>query len=194
MKLVAGIQKGRRLKQPTQPGLRPTSAKVREALFAILRDRIQNATVLDLYAGTGALGLEALSRGAQHVVFVDQTPASLRVLQDNILRCESQEKSVVIRLDVKRFLQTRPSGDRADRFDVVFVDPPYHTEEAESVLEWLGQSAILSPQGLLVMEHVSKQLVAEQTGNLRRYRQTRYGDTTLSFFSLMSPLSGSSCV
>ena len=193
MKLVAGIQKGRRLKQPVTATLRPTSAKVREALFAILSDRIQDATVLDLYAGTGALGLEALSRGAAHVVFLDHDPTSLRVLRDNILRCASQEKSRVIRQDVNRFLRALPTGDDAERFDLIFVDPPYHTGEVESVLELLGRTPILSPSGILVMEHFSKQQLPARSGNLAQYRRTRYGDTTLSFYSLVSTPQGPSC-
>lgn len=194
MKLVAGLQKGRRLKQPVTSTLRPTSAKVREALFAILGDRIQNATVLDLYAGTGALGLEALSRGARKVVFIDHEPSSLRVLRDNIQRCASQEKSRVIRQDVNRFLRTLPFGNCTERFDLVFVDPPYHTGEAESVLELLGRTTILSPSGIVVMEHFSKHQLPAHTGNLTEFRKARYGDTTLSFYSIIATPQGSSCV
>ena len=193
MKVVAGIQKGRRLKQPVTPGLRPTSAKVREAMFGILGARVQDAKVLDLFAGTGALGLEALSRGAQTVMFVDHAPASLRVLQDNILRCASKETSLVIRQDVRRFLQTFPSPNQADQFDLIFVDPPYHTGEVEFVLDLLGGTTILSPRGILVMEHFHKEKVANQTGGLKQYRQARYGDTILTFFSMKSDQQGSSC-
>ncbi|MEC4673814.1 MAG: 16S rRNA (guanine(966)-N(2))-methyltransferase RsmD [Nitrospirota bacterium] len=193
MKLVAGIQKGRRLKQPVTLGIRPTSAKVREAVFGILRDHVLNARVLDLFAGTGALGLEALSRGARSVMFVDHAPAALRVLQENILRCESKEKSLVIRQDVRQFLQTLTSDDHADRFDLIFADPPYHTGEIESVLELLGRTTILSPRGILVIEHFHKEQVPEQTGSLRQYREARYGDTTVNFFSMKSNQERSSC-
>ena len=194
MKLLAGTQKGRRLRNPPTSTLRPTSGKVREALFAILSDRIQNATVLDLYAGTGALGLEALSRGARQVVFVEQAPASLRVLRDNIRHCASQEKSRVVGQDVKRFLQMPHFLEGEDRFDLIFMDPPYQTRDVDSVLELLGRSTFFFPHSLLVMEHFSKRHVAEHAGDLKRFRQARYGDTTLSFYSLGSALQGSSCV
>ena len=183
MRLVSGLQKGRRLKQPGSSAVRPTSSKVREALFAILHDRVDQASVLDLYAGTGALGLEALSRGAQHVVFVDHAPESLNILRENILRCAVQDQSRVIGQEVKRFLRSWSKDHHTDTFDLILVDPPYHLEEAAAVLQLLGTMPILSSAGILAIEHFTKHQLASQAGTLTRYRQARYGDTTVSFYS-----------
>jgi len=193
MKLVSGILKGRRLKQPRGSGLRPTSSKVREALFAILGERVSQSRVLDLYAGTGALGLEALSRGAQHVVFIDHAPSSLHVLRENILQCAAQEKSSVIGQEVKRFLRNRSLENPSNQFDLIFVDPPYHTGEVESALNLLGSLSILCPTGRVVLEHFSKHALPPLSGNLEQYRQVRYGDTTLSFYAPKLSLQGLSC-
>ncbi|MDE0487324.1 MAG: RsmD family RNA methyltransferase, partial [Nitrospira sp.] len=118
MRIVAGIQKGRRLKEPDGQGLRPTSARVREALLAILAHHIEDACVLDLYAGTGALGLESLSRGAHRAVFVDNDVASSRILRENIARCGYDNQCMVISQDVETFVTSPPSFGEPPAFDL----------------------------------------------------------------------------
>ncbi len=125
MRVVAGSQKGRRLKQPIGPGLRPTSGRVKEALFSMIAERLPNANVLDLYAGRGALGLEAMSRGARKVVFVENQPASIQVLRENITRCQLTAWSSIIPQDVQVFLNTRSLRKNDNPFDLVFADPPF---------------------------------------------------------------------
>ncbi len=182
MRIVAGIQKGRRLKEPDGRDLRPTSARVREALLSILAHRIEGARVLDLYAGTGALGLESLSRGAGQVVFVDNDVASTRILRENIARCGYNNQCMVISQDVETFLTSPPSFGGPPTFDLVFVDPPYHTTDLARLLERLSLRGKIAAQGTIVLEHFFKQTVPNRTGDLVQTRQSRYGDTMLTFY------------
>ena len=195
MKLVAGTQKGRRLRQPLTASIRPTSGKVREALFAILGDRVHHTAVLDLYAGTGALGLEALSRGASRVTFVEHAAAALKILRDNIARCAGETHTVVVNQDVHRFIKSFSTKSSGKAFDIVFADPPYRSDDIISDLELIGRAGMLSPTGILVLEHFSKHQVPDHANNLVRYRSARYGDTTLSFYHLLpSSDEGPTCV
>ncbi len=182
MRVVAGRQKGRRLKKPEGQDLRPTPARVREALLAILANRTEDARVLDLYAGTGALGLEALSRGAQKVVFVENHVASARILRENVTRCGHDEQCVVITQDVETFLAAPPSFGEPPAFDIVFADPPYHTTDLIRLLERLSLSGKIAAQGMVILEHFFKHAVPSRIGALTETRQSRYGDTMLTFY------------
>ena len=182
MRIVAGIQKGRRLKEPDGQDLRPTSARVREALLSILAHRIDGARVLDLYAGTGALGLESLSRGAGQVVFVDNDVASSRILRENVTRCGYHDQCMVVSQDVETFLASPPSFGQPPTFDLIFVDPPYHTTDLARLLERLSLSEKVADQGTIILEHFFKHAVPNRTGDLVQTRQSRYGDTMLTFY------------
>ena len=187
LRVVAGVQKGRRLKQPVGPGLRPTSARVKEALFSIIADRLPNAQVLDLYAGTGALGLEALSRGAQGVVFVENQESSIKVLHENIQNCSLTESCTIIAKDVETFLANLPSPYNTKTFDLVFADPPYEISNLEPLLSKLDASQQVAKNGFVVVEHFKKTLLPLKTGRLQQSKQARYGDSMLSFYQLIQP-------
>ena len=182
MRVVAGRQKGRRLKEPDGQDLRPTPARVREALLSILAHRTQGACVLDLYAGTGAVGLESLSRGADQVAFVENHVGSAQILRENITRCGYDEQCVVITQDVEAFLASPPSFGTPSVFDLVFADPPYHTTNLVRLLERLSLSGTVASQGIVILEHFFKHPVPDRVGVLTRTRQSRYGDTMLSFY------------
>lgn len=184
MRVVAGTQKGRRLKEPTS-GLRPTSGRVKEALFSMIAERLPNANVLDLYAGTGALGLEAMSRGARKVVFVENQPASVQVLRENITRCQFTACSSINLQDVQVYLNTRPLRQNANPFDLVFADPPYEVSDLEPLLNQLDSSEKVATNGLVVIEHFKKASLPLETGRLRQTRQSRYGNTILTFYHMM---------
>jgi len=182
MRVIAGSQKGRRLTTPAGPGLRPTSDRVKEALFSILSPRIAGARFLDLYAGTGAIGIEALSRGATAVTFVESHPASLRVLRDNLARCNLTALADIRSCPASHFFR-RPERDGRS-YDIVFADPPYHEENGSSdLLTSIAASPAITEESLIVLEHFTKRTVPPQVGRLVRLRQYRYGDTTLSVFS-----------
>lgn len=182
MRIVAGIQKGRRLKEPDGQDLRPTSARVREALLSILAHSIEGARVLDLYAGTGALGLESLSRGAGQVVFVDNDVAATRILRENITRCGYDDQCDVISQTVETFLTSPPSFGEPLTFDLIFMDPPYHTTDLARLLERLSLSERVATQGTIILEHFFKHAVPDRVGALTQTRQSRYGDTMLTFY------------
>ena len=186
MRVVAGTHKGRRLKAPDGNNLRPTAGRVREAIFSILSPRIRDATILDLYAGTGALSLESLSRGARHAVCVDNHAGSLRVLRENVTRCGYDRQCFVISRDAETFLASAPSGKEPPVFDIVFADPPYHTFDPARLLERLGRSGKIAARGIVVLEHFFKYAVPHTVGSLTQTRQSRYGDTQLTFFQRTS--------
>jgi 16S rRNA (guanine966-N2)-methyltransferase len=166
---------------PAKRGLRPTSDRVREALFSILAGRVEGGRFLDLFAGTGAVGIEALSRGAARVTFVEPDPAALRVLRANLARCGMEPRARVHPVSSRIFLRRpHPSGSP---FDIVFADPPYQSEAWRHELTTLSGRMITSGT-LLVVEHATRSPAPDQIGALVQRRQYRYGDTTLTFFSV----------
>jgi 16S rRNA (guanine(966)-N(2))-methyltransferase RsmD len=185
MRVIAGSQKGRRLAGPSSARLRPTSDRVKEALFSILGDGIVGARFLDLYAGTGAIGIEALSRGAREAAFVESDPASLRVLRTNLDRCGVAASAAIHPYSAARFVRRR--SPEAVPYDVVFADPPYdHTDGWSKLLPALAQNAIVRDGSTVILEHHTKLSVPPHIGRLSRLRQYRYGDTTLSVFGLQA--------
>lgn len=181
MRITGGDAKGRSLrvkKSLLTKGLRPTSHKVRKALFDILQDRIIGAKFLDLFAGTGAVGIEAISRGAQKAVLVEANKGLIKNLEKNINHLEMKEKITVVYDDVLRYLL------RTDEvFDIVFADPPYSYENYKELVELLIRGSILAEGGMVIVEHSSKVDMRHQTeGILNPIRLYRYGDTSLSIF------------
>ena len=172
MRVIAGRHGGRRLQAPAGDATRPTSDRVREALFSILGDRVRGARVLDLYAGSGALGIEALSRGAASATFVDDAPAALRVLRDNLEALG--EDAEVVRADALRWLRT--ASRRARQYDLVLLDPPY--KEAATLGPALGAAlpAVLARGALVVAE--SDRRAPLELG-IPVIDDRRYGDTRI---------------
>jgi 16S rRNA (guanine966-N2)-methyltransferase len=176
MRIIAGDCKGRRLKTPSWTGLRPTSDKLRETLFNIVAPRIGGARVLDLFAGTGAMGLESLSRGASVAVFVESDRRAAALIGENAQLCGTHDRCAIIRDTVARALQKPIAGDP---FDLIIVDPPYDFASLAAVL---GAAAPhLAPGGWLVLEHARRRVVPEAVG-LRAVRTVPSGDSALTFF------------
>lgn len=188
MRIIAGIYRSRTLEAPEGLSTRPTSDRLRETLFNILAPRIEGAHFLDLYAGSGAVALEALSRRAAHVELVEKAPSALKVLRGNFARLgvksgyQIYESSVVAAL--KKILQ-RNAKNNGGAFDLIFLDPPYDAaEEYSATLESLGGplSALLATDGMLIAEHRRKVKLAESYGLLTRTRLREQGDAALSFY------------
>jgi 16S rRNA (guanine(966)-N(2))-methyltransferase RsmD len=173
MRVIAGALKGRRLQTPKWTGLRPTSDKLRETLFNILGASVEGARVLDGYAGTGAVGIEALSRGAREVTFVERDRRAADLIEENLARCGVSEGYVIIRAEFAR--EALPHG-----FDLIVLDPPYD-EEASVALEAAGE--LVAPAGLVVLEHARRQAPPERAGPLSRRRTVASGDSALTFYS-----------
>jgi 16S rRNA (guanine(966)-N(2))-methyltransferase RsmD len=176
MRVIAGRFKGRRLKAPSWEGLRPTSDRLRETLFNIVATRIDGARVLDGFAGTGALGVEALSRGASHVTFVEADRRAAALIQENLEVCGVRDGYTIERGDVDGVLRALPAGTM---FDVVLLDPPYDTRDVAPVLE--AAAPHVTPGGVIVLERATRREPAAP-GSLTRTRDVRSGDSTLTFF------------
>jgi 16S rRNA (guanine(966)-N(2))-methyltransferase RsmD len=177
MRVIAGTLKGRRIDAPHWPGLRPTSDKLRETLFNVLAPRIAGARVLDGYAGTGAVGIEALSRGAAHVTFVERDPRAVGLIEANLQRCAVYDRYAIIRAGFAR------AGEQlaGSAFDIVFLDPPYGAAELSAALDLAP--AVVAPGGMLVVEHARRDHAKDRTGPLAKTRDLLSGDSALAFYS-----------
>jgi 16S rRNA (guanine966-N2)-methyltransferase len=178
MRVIAGSLKGRRLASPTWKGVRPTSDKLRETLFNVLAPRMAGARVLDGYAGTGALGIEALSRGAAHVTFVERDRRAQALIAANLARCGVTSGYAIIRAAVDRAVEVLRAA--SSRFDVVLLDPPY-ASASDGIVGDLGD--VLAPGGVLVLEHATRAATPERAGRLRRTREVVSGDSALAFYA-----------
>lgn len=179
MRIITGTAKGCRLKSPKGEHTRPTADRVKESLFSILGQRVLERNVLDLFAGTGSLGLEALSRGAAHGVFVDR--ATVPVLRENLCRTKLADRAEIRKGDVFSVLAGLTEAHRA--FGLVFCDPPYHLGLWERALRCVDACGLLAKDGILVVEHGADENEIPSLEHLFRVRNERYGHTTqLSFF------------
>jgi 16S rRNA (guanine966-N2)-methyltransferase len=178
MRITGGSGKGRRLRVPAGSRVRPSSDKVKQALFNILGEKVRNAAFLDLFSGTGAVGIEALSRGAGRVVFVDDARESLKATRQNIEQSGVEEQATVVPAKAESYLKKTE-----EQFDVVFLDPPYSYDQ-EQLLNLVSASAIVKQDSVIVYEHFKKSKLPEETGRLVLYREAVYGDTVLSFYEV----------
>ncbi len=178
MRIVAGEFGGRRLRSPKDEAIRPTIDRVREAVFSIIAPFVPGARVLDLFAGTGAFGLEALSRGAAGAVFVDQSREAVRIIRANIAICGAEERARVIHAPVLKAIERL--AEAGDSFDLVFMDPPYGKGYLEETLPHLTDVA--HPDALVIGEHHVKDLLPPAPEGWSKTEQRRYGDTSVSFF------------
>jgi 16S rRNA (guanine966-N2)-methyltransferase len=182
MRVIAGTHRGRRLRRPQGLAIRPTSDRVREALFSILGNRLPNSRFLDLYAGTGAIGVEAVSRGATHVTCVESSVEALKLLQHNMLDCGFAHNLTVYAQTVEQFLR-RPDRWKGP-YDIVFADPPYAmARELESLLSQTATDRLFAADSWLIVEHAEKTSLPAQLGSSAYLRRYRYGDTALSLYS-----------
>jgi 16S rRNA (guanine966-N2)-methyltransferase len=178
VRIVAGEYRGRTLKSPTWDGLRPTSDRLRETLFNILGPAVRGARVLDGYAGTGAIGIEALSRGAEAVTFVERDPRAAKLIAANLalLRPEDAAKPAIIRAGLAEAI-TRLGGQV---FDLIILDPPYAADAAATALDAAG--ALAAPHTRIVLEHAARHAPPDAHAGLRRARTVTAGDSALSFY------------
>jgi 16S rRNA (guanine966-N2)-methyltransferase len=178
MRIIAGRLKGRTLNGPAGPGLRPTSDSLRETLFNVIGPRVAGARVLDGFAGTGAIGLEAISRGAVKVTFVERDRRALAVLARNIERCGVGEQADVRPVDLTGLGGAR---ELTGPFDIAILDPPYDEPDLDRVLA--TTAAWVAEGGMVVLEHSRRRNAPETAGGLRRYRVLTAGDSALSFYA-----------
>ena len=180
VRIIAGALKGRRLVTPRGDTTRPTADQVRIALMDTLAPRLPDARVLDLFAGAGGVGLEALSRGAAHATFVERDARAVTALRANVEALGVGALARVRRGDVLRELVALYRA--GERFDLVFLDPPYEAGLVETTLEALGGGGLLMSEGLVVVQHFTKRAPAATIGVLATFRTRRFGETTLTFY------------
>jgi 16S rRNA (guanine(966)-N(2))-methyltransferase RsmD len=179
VRISAGKLKGRKVKVcAVGAELRPTSSKVRESLFNILAPRIKGSVFVDLYAGTGAIGMEAMSREAGTVYYVEADKKRAAAIEETLKGCGCRPKAIISNSKSENFIKRAAKDGKV--FDIVFLDPPYASGEAGPVLELMGSGEVLSPDALVVAEHASKETLPDEVGMLRKRKSYRYGDTTLT--------------
>jgi len=184
MRIIAGAYKGRTLKSPPSLNVRPTSDRLRETLFNVIAPRIYDSRFLDLCAGSGAVGIEALSRGASYATFVDRSQRSCKLIEANLELCRiPEDQQEIYSAEARDFLRQTTSAP----WDIVFFDPPYKDDYLQ-ILEFLGSNAskILTSDGLLIVEHHHKNILPDTPGDLRRTRVLKQGDSSLSFYQKSS--------
>lgn len=182
MRIIAGEAKGRRIIAPEGRETRPTSDRVKEALFNILMNELPEASVLDLFAGSGNLSLEALSRGAAHCTMVDSSRESVRIIHKNTEMLKYQNLCEVYENDANSALDAL--SRRSIRFDIVFLDPPYHKDMIPACIEKISKYSLLEDGGVIAAEHDIRDELSERIGNFELYKRSVYGDTILSFYNM----------
>lgn len=180
MRIIGGTARGRRIKAPKGSTIRPTADRVREALFNILPREFSGQRVLDLFAGTGSLSLEALSRGAASALLVDESAEAAGLIRRNLETLGFTDRARIWPDSVSKAL-SRLAGEGAV-YDAIFLDPPYDHGWVERILARISQGRMLQAEGIAVAEHSVRETVGERYGELTRRDQRRYGDTVLSFF------------
>ncbi|MBF0235414.1 MAG: 16S rRNA (guanine(966)-N(2))-methyltransferase RsmD [Desulfamplus sp.] len=182
MRIISGTCRGRKLATIKGISIRPTSDRVRESIFNIIGQKVHGAQVLDLFAGTGAFGIESLSRGAQRALFVDISRKSCDIIRHNIELCKLSDKSSVFQCDASR--SNLPEHIISTQFDLIFIDPPYERGFVGKVLENRALLQCLSPETLLILEHSVKENIPDKLEKLDIHDQRQYGKTLISFFRM----------
>lgn len=193
MRIISGFAKGRKLVTPPseERSIRPTSDRAREALFSIIGNSVEGAQVLDLYSGTGALGLEAFSRGALFVLLVDKSPLAIRIIKDNCLRClngySGNSEIRVLQHDLRFPVPAKKLPVEASLgFDLIFADPPYAKHFSQTTLDFINNSSLLKPNGILIVEERSDVSMPLKLSSLNCIEQRHYGDTVFYFYQPIS--------
>jgi 16S rRNA (guanine(966)-N(2))-methyltransferase RsmD len=182
MRVIAGIYKGRRLKTLEGLSVRPTSDRMRETLFNILTPRIEGARFADVCAGSGAIGVEALSRGARHVTFIESSLKAARIISENLRNCGIREDYRVINREAIRALKNLAS-EKA-QFDIIYFDPPYDSSIYTPVMWLIAKQDLLAESGVVIVEHRRQTPLAPNYDRLRPYRQVVQGESLLTFFGV----------
>jgi 16S rRNA (guanine966-N2)-methyltransferase len=181
LRIIGGSLRGKKLHTVRGKQVRPTADRVREAIFNILSSRIHKAVVLDLFAGTGAFGIETISRGAEYAVFIDNSRAALSVIDRNIKACVYYDRTKIIKWDIKKNLNCIQAFEPA--FNLVFMDPPYNKNITKQALLNLFQSNSLEQDACIIIEHAAAEPLEKDLGTFKIKDQRRYGKTLVSFLN-----------
>jgi 16S rRNA (guanine966-N2)-methyltransferase len=182
LRIISGEFRGRKLEKLEGMDIRPTTDRVKESLFNMLGARLFDCAFLDLFAGTGGIGIEAYSRGASKIVFIDESSKSIKVLKSNLEMLMLLDKVEVYNTDYINAINKLALDNR--KFDIIFIDPPYLKGFTQNALIHINDNNLINENGIIVIEHDIQDKMPESVGNLNLQRQKKYGNTMLSFFSL----------
>ena len=181
VRVISGTAKGHRLYVPRGVTVRPTPDRAKEALFNIIGDRVVNSHFLDLYAGSGAIGIEALSRGSAQVEFVEMRATIAKIIERNLMKTGLSARARVVVATAADAIH-RLRGE-SKKFDIIFADPPYMSKKAPDILQPIARKELLNEDGLVVWEHASGMDIPSSVGKLVCIKEVRYGDTSFAFLS-----------
>ncbi|MBK7600969.1 MAG: 16S rRNA (guanine(966)-N(2))-methyltransferase RsmD [Acidobacteria bacterium] len=182
MRVISGLYKGRRLKTLEGLNIRPTSDRMRETLFNVLSPVIEDASFLDICAGSGAIGIEALSRGASKVTFVESSRKAVEVIRENLNHCGISEDVAIVNRDA--IAAMKHSASEGLKFDIIYFDPPYASDIYSPVMWQIARNHLLSEDGILIAEHRRQEPLAPNYGEMRPYREIIQGESCLTFFRM----------
>jgi len=182
MRVIAGLYKGRRLRTLEGLAIRPTSDRLRETLFNILAPRIEDATFLDICAGSGAVGIEALSRGARHVTFIESSRRAIGIIEANLSHCQIDNGVSVVNRDALTALKYFARRER--RFDLCYFDPPYSTDLYSPVMWLLARHNLVETGGIVAVEHSKTLEMKQPFGRLIPFREIRQGETQVMMYEM----------
>jgi len=184
MRIIAGSLRGKKIK--SLPGLatRPLLGRIKKSLFDILGDRVVDASFLDLYAGTGSVGIEALSRGARYVLFVEKETRLTRLIKENLESCKLEKRAKVVEMDVLSYTKEGGKFSLPEKFDLIFVGPPYKLNMIKNTLDIIVNLNLLKKDGWVICQHHFKEEVPGKEEFLSLFRKERYGKTMISFYKM----------
>lgn len=182
MRVISGTRKGKFLKAVPGSSTRPTTDKVKEAIFNIIGPYFDGGVGLDLFAGSGGLGIEALSRGAEKVIFVDRDGKAIQTIHENVKICELDDSAEIFRNDAERALKAVIKRELS--FQFIFLDPPYKKQQLLKLLEWIDREQLLVPNGTIICEHGSDIHLPETVGNLGVRKHEKYGIIAITIYEL----------
>jgi 16S rRNA (guanine966-N2)-methyltransferase len=183
MRIIAGKYRSMLIKAPKDAEVRPTKDRIREALFNIIKEHINGAAVLDIFSGSGAFGIESISRGAESAIFVDSEKMCIETIEEN-LKALGVEAGIAHLIRMDAFKAIDKLYNDGNKFDIILLDPPYYEDMAKKCLIKLGERDILKPRCIIVVEHHKKDILPASTGNITSYRTVRYGDIWLTFYKV----------
>lgn len=179
MRIIAGELKGRRLFTPKNSNIRPTTDKVKESIFSMIAAYLEDAVVIDLFSGTGNLGLEALSRGAERCYFGDKSRSSLDLTRQNIAYCKQERNAVTILGDYEYVLRKIP-----EKVDLIFLDPPYSEGLIDHCFELISEHSLLADEGIIVAEHGIKTPMEDKLWGFTKIKEKKYGTIAISIYAI----------
>ena len=182
LRVISGKARGLKLDTPKNQDVRPTTDRVKESLFNMINSYIMDSNILDLFAGTGSLGIECLSRGAKNCVFVDKSKDSINIVRSNVKKARVENESTILNVDFKDAVKRLSTQNQ--KFDVIFMDPPYYENMFIECLKSIDKFNLLDEDGIIVVEHDTKDKFPDNMGRLYKSRDKKYGNTTLTFYKM----------